>query len=266
MTRNTLLLASMTFRRHWVRTLTGVLLLEGIISLIYLFFLFKLNPRVPAQADMAALPLSSMAWQFAFMMALYFGAMETATERKERTLTMLLVRPLSAGEILGGQLLGCAALAVMALPFPWLIGHVARLLLGGGWSGRQDALYLGYLFGAGAFAACAMAFGMLVRPLFAIVGLLFLQASTMPNVFSTLRQSSIGQPWLGTLQGLAYGVYYLLPSGGVFSDRLSAAPAGGAVWGRLGVAIAYGAATMVFYWAAATVLFGWKRRWLSGDD
>lgn len=265
MTRNALLLASMTFRRHWVRTLTGVLLLQGIIALVILFVQFKLNPDISTRAEMAALPLSSMAWQFSFLMALYFGAMETATERKERTLTMLLVRPLKAGEILGGQLLGSTALAGLALPLPWLLSHASWLMLGVGWSWREDALYLGFLLGAGVFAACAMALGMFIRPLLAIIGLLFLQASAIPNILSMLEKSEIGQPWLTVLQGTSYGIYYLFPSGGVFGDRLAAA-GGAAVWEHLGIAVVYGIASMVFYWAAATLLFGWKRRWLSGDD
>lgn len=266
MTRNVLLLASMTFRRHWVRTLTGVLILQGIIAVVILFIQFKLNSDISTRAEMASAALSSVAWQFSFLMALYFGAMETATERKERTLTMLLVRPLRVGEILGGQLLGCTALAALALPLPWLLSHVSWLVLGVGWSGREDALYLGFLLGAGVFAACAMAFGMLLRPLLAIIGLLFLQASAIPNVLSMLEKSEIGQPWLTVLQGISYGIYYLLPSGGVFKERLMAADGGGAVWEHLGIAAGYGIASVIFYWAVATLLFGWKRRWLSGDD
>ena len=256
----------MTFRRHWARTLTGVLLLQGIIALLILFVQFKLNPDASARAEMAASALSSMAWQFGYLMALYFGAMETATERKERTLTMLLVRPLKVGEILGGQLLGCTALAALALPLPWLLGHGSGLMFGVGWNWREDALYLGFLLGAGVFAACAMALAMLIRPLLAMIGLLFLQASAIPDVLSMLEKSEIGQPWLTMLQGISYGIYYLFPSAGVFQDRLAASAGGAAVWEHLGIAAAYGIASMVFYWAVATVLFGWRRRWLSGDD
>jgi ABC-type transport system involved in multi-copper enzyme maturation permease subunit len=256
----------MTFRRHWARTLTGVLLLQGIIALVILFVQFRLNTDASTMAQVAAGPLSGMAWQFAFLMALYFGAMETATERKERTLTMLLVRPLKVGEILGGQLLGCTALAALALPLPWILSHASQLMLGAGWSCREDALYLGFLLGTGVFAACAMALGMLIRPLLAIIGLLFLQASSMPNILSMLEKSEIGQPWLAMLQGLSYGIYYLLPSGGVFEDRLAASAGGAEVWERLGVAAVYGIASIILYWAVATVLFGWKRRWLSGDE
>jgi ABC-type transport system involved in multi-copper enzyme maturation permease subunit len=193
-------------------------------------------------------------WISALVIAVTTTARQLPAEKENRTIFVLLAKPISRWEVVAGKFLGCWLASGLALFLFYLF-----LAIVSGW--RQDQLFLLQYFQAlishwwmlGIVVALTLLGSVVLTPsanmtivFLGVIGLLFLG----PHL------NQFAQAAAGFSGYLIYAVYYVIPHLEFFDLRARLVhqhpPVG---WGYWGLALLYGTVYTLFFLAAAWAVF-----------
>lgn len=229
--------------RHTLRSALRDRILYAFVAFGILYLLFTLFLGALSLNDLPMIRGFGLAgiYLFGIVIAIFLGSSVLAKEIDERTLYLVLSKPVSRAQVLLGKFLGLFAAVTLTVVIMTVCYLVVVAYQGGGFDAPALLAVFFQLIETALLIAACIFIGLLATPLLAavIAAILVFVGHFLPTALQNAQQEQVGGAFLYILKGM----YYLLPNLEKFNIRNavshSVAISGSEIWAVCGYGLLY---------------------------